>query len=247
MSTRRPAASSPSSVRAAGSAIACRRLMAARPTRSTCARSASPARRWRGTPASPISPSRCRGWAAPRSRSSARKRSSGATCRKSREGRRIAAFALSEPEGGSDVAAMRTDSAREGDHYVLDGEKTWISNGGIAGHYVVFARTGEAPGAKGISRLRRRGRDARARDRRADRGDRAAPARARSLRGCRVPNAQLLGAAGRGVQDRDGDARHLPLDGRRRGARLRPARARRGGRPRQDARRRSARRSPSSS
>ena len=66
-------------------------------------------------------------------------------------GTRIAAFALSEPEGGSDVAALRTNARRDGADYVLNGRKTWISNGGIAGHYVVFARTGEAPGAKGLS------------------------------------------------------------------------------------------------
>ncbi len=66
-------------------------------------------------------------------------------------GTQIAAFALSEPEGGSDVAAMRTAARRDGDHYVIDGAKTWISNGGIAGHYVLFARTGEGPGAKGLS------------------------------------------------------------------------------------------------
>ena len=66
-------------------------------------------------------------------------------------GKRIAAFALSEPQAGSDVAAMACAARREGDEYVLDGEKTWISNGGIADFYVVFARTGEAPGARGIS------------------------------------------------------------------------------------------------
>jgi acyl-CoA dehydrogenase len=66
-------------------------------------------------------------------------------------GTHIAAFALSEPEGGSDVASLHMTARREGDHYVLDGRKTWISNGGIAGHYVVFARTGDAPGAKGLS------------------------------------------------------------------------------------------------
>jgi acyl-CoA dehydrogenase len=63
----------------------------------------------------------------------------------------IAAFALSEPEAGSDVAAMQCAGRVEGDHAVLDGEKTWISNGGIADFYVVFCRTGEAPGARGIS------------------------------------------------------------------------------------------------
>lgn len=56
-------------------------------------------------------------------------------------GEAIAAFALSEPEAGSDVAAMRTTARREGDEYVLDGGKTWISNGGIADLYCVFART----------------------------------------------------------------------------------------------------------
>jgi alkylation response protein AidB-like acyl-CoA dehydrogenase len=66
-------------------------------------------------------------------------------------GSAIAAFALSEPEAGSDVGAMRCAAHRDGDSYVLNGEKTWISNGGIADFYVVFARTGEAPGARGVS------------------------------------------------------------------------------------------------
>ena len=66
-------------------------------------------------------------------------------------GEAIAAFALSEPEAGSDVAAMACSARLDGDSYVLEGEKTWISNGGIADFYVVFARTGEAPGARGIS------------------------------------------------------------------------------------------------
>ena len=63
----------------------------------------------------------------------------------------IAAFALSEPDAGSDVAAMACEARVEGDHVVLNGEKTWISNGGIADFYVVFARSGEAAGARGIS------------------------------------------------------------------------------------------------
>jgi acyl-CoA dehydrogenase len=66
-------------------------------------------------------------------------------------GAAIAAFALSEPEAGSDVAAMRCQARIEGDEVVLDGSKTWISNGGIADFYVVFARSGEAEGARGIS------------------------------------------------------------------------------------------------
>jgi acyl-CoA dehydrogenase len=66
-------------------------------------------------------------------------------------GRKIAAFALSEPDAGSDVAAMACEARVDGDQVVLNGEKTWISNGGIADFYVVFARSGEAPGARGIS------------------------------------------------------------------------------------------------
>jgi acyl-CoA dehydrogenase len=71
--------------------------------------------------------------------------------RKTRTGEAISAFALSEPRSGSDVANMEMTARRDGESYVLSGEKTWISNGGIADLYCVFARTGEAPGAKGIS------------------------------------------------------------------------------------------------
>ena len=66
-------------------------------------------------------------------------------------GEAIAAFGLSEPDAGSDVAAMATTATRDGGDYVINGTKTWISNGGIADHYVIFARTGEQPGAKGLS------------------------------------------------------------------------------------------------
>ena len=66
-------------------------------------------------------------------------------------GEAIAAFALSEPDAGSDVAAMGMRARRVGDTWVLDGSKTWISNGGIADFYCVFARTGDAPGTRGIS------------------------------------------------------------------------------------------------
>jgi len=68
-----------------------------------------------------------------------------------RSGHSIAAFALSEPEAGSDVASMATTATRVPEGWKINGVKTWISNAGIAGHYVVFARTGEASGAKGIS------------------------------------------------------------------------------------------------
>jgi len=68
-----------------------------------------------------------------------------------RTGEAVAAFALTEPEGGSDVAATATIATRDGDGYVLDGAKTLISNAGFADHYIVIARTGEAPGSRGLS------------------------------------------------------------------------------------------------
>jgi acyl-CoA dehydrogenase len=70
---------------------------------------------------------------------------------RTRTGEAIAAFALTEPSSGSDVAALETTATKDGDFWRLDGEKTWISNGGIADLYTVFARTGEAPGARGLS------------------------------------------------------------------------------------------------
>lgn len=71
--------------------------------------------------------------------------------KETRAGNSLAAFALSEPASGSDVANIETSARAAGNEYILNGEKTWISNGGIAGIYVVFARTGEGPGAKGLS------------------------------------------------------------------------------------------------
>jgi acyl-CoA dehydrogenase len=68
-----------------------------------------------------------------------------------RRGEAIAAFALSEPDAGSDVAAVATTAVRTNEEWRIDGEKTFISNGGIADHYVVFARSAEAPGARGLS------------------------------------------------------------------------------------------------
>ncbi|MDQ2150730.1 acyl-CoA dehydrogenase family protein [Alcaligenaceae bacterium A4P071] len=112
----------------------------------------------------------------------------------------IAAFALSEPEAGSDVAALSCAARLDGDHYVLDGDKTWISNGGIADFYCVFARTGEAPGARGISAFvvdaDTAGLDA------SERIDVIAPHPLATLkfRNCRVPKTHLLGDAGQGFK-----------------------------------------------
>ena len=115
-------------------------------------------------------------------------------------GESIAAFALSEPDAGSDVAALQCAARRDGDDYVLDGEKTWISNGGIADMYVVFARTGEAAGARGISAFivdaGLPGFEI------AERIDTIAPHPLARLRfaGCRVPAANRLGAPGQGFK-----------------------------------------------
>jgi acyl-CoA dehydrogenase len=68
-----------------------------------------------------------------------------------RRGEKIAALALTEPEAGSDVASMNTTATRDGDFYILNGDKTLISNAGFADHYIVVARTGEAPGSRGLS------------------------------------------------------------------------------------------------
>jgi acyl-CoA dehydrogenase len=116
-----------------------------------------------------------------------------------RAGKQIAAFALSEPDGGSDVAAMPT-AREEGASYVLDGQKTWISNGGIADHYVVFARTGEAPGAKGLSAFVV---DAETPGLRiAERIEVIAPhpLATLSFENCRVPKTHLLGRPGEGFK-----------------------------------------------
>ena len=115
-------------------------------------------------------------------------------------GQAIAAFALSEPQAGSDVAAMACSARIDGDHAVIDGEKTWISNGGIADFYVVFARSGEAPGARGISAFIVD----------ADTpgltiAERIAviaphPLARLSFSGCRVPLSQRIGAPGQGFK-----------------------------------------------
>lgn len=68
-----------------------------------------------------------------------------------RDGSRVAAFALTEPDGGSDVAATATTARETDDGWVIDGRKTLISNAGFADQYMVVARTGEAPGARGLS------------------------------------------------------------------------------------------------
>ena len=119
---------------------------------------------------------------------------------KVRSGEWLAAFALSEAEAGSDVAAMACTARAEGAHYVLDGVKTWISNGGIADVYTVFARTGEAPGARGLSAFTLFPDDPGFSI--AARIDVIAPHPLATLRfeGCRIPAARRLGPPGGGFK-----------------------------------------------
>lgn len=115
-------------------------------------------------------------------------------------GAAIAAFAISEPGAGSDAAALQCVARKEGDFYLINGEKTWISNGGIADFYVVFARTGEEAGAKGISAFIVDAGTAGLEI--AERIEVMAPHPLARLafRECRVPAAQLLGASGQGFR-----------------------------------------------
>jgi acyl-CoA dehydrogenase len=115
-------------------------------------------------------------------------------------GEAIAAFALSERDAGSDVAAMSTRARDAGGEIVLDGAKTWISNGGIADFYTVFAREADAPGAKGIGAFvvdaDTPGLSI------AERIEVIAPHPLATLefRNCRIPASRRLGAAGEGFK-----------------------------------------------
>ncbi|WP_372992773.1 acyl-CoA dehydrogenase family protein [Sulfitobacter sp.] len=117
---------------------------------------------------------------------------------KTRSGAAISAFALTEPQSGSDVANSTMTAVRDGDDYILNGEKTWISNGGIADVYTLFARTGEAPGARGLSAFilpaDLPGFEI------AERLQVIAPHPLATLRftDCRVPGSAMLGAPGQG-------------------------------------------------
>jgi len=117
-----------------------------------------------------------------------------------RKGNKISAFALTEPQSGSDVANSTMSATLDGEEYVLNGEKTWISNGGIADVYTVFARTGDAPGAKGLSAFivpaNTPGLSI------AERLDTIAPHPLARLKfdDCRIPRSALLGEQGAGFK-----------------------------------------------
>ena len=117
-----------------------------------------------------------------------------------RAGKAISAFARTEPQSGSDVANSTMTAVRDGEDYVLNGEKTWISNGGIADVYTLFARTGEAPGARGLSAFvlpaGLPGFEV------AERLETIAPHPLATLRftDCRIPASAMLGAPGQGFK-----------------------------------------------
>ena len=157
-------------------------------------------------------------------------------------GEAIAAFAMTEPECGSDAANMSTSAMRDGNEWVLVGEKTYISNGGIADFYVTFARTGEGEGARGLSAFIVPAEAVTV----AERIEVIAPhplARL-DLRQCPHSRRRDHRRARRRLPHRHGDAEPVPGDGRRGGARLRAARARRGAELREDRGGSAAARSP---
>jgi acyl-CoA dehydrogenase len=116
------------------------------------------------------------------------------------KGEYIAAFALSEPEAGSDVGAMTTEARPEGESYVLNGRKTWISNGGIADFYVVFARAPGSQGSRGISAFVVEADTPGLKI--AQRLEVMAPHPLATLHfeNCRIPRSQLLGTEGQGFK-----------------------------------------------
>ena len=117
---------------------------------------------------------------------------------KTRLGHAISAFALTEPQSGSDVANSTMTATRDGDYYILDGEKTWISNGGIADVYTVFARSGEAPGAKGLSAFIVPANTAGLRIKERINTIAPHPLATLEFKGCRVPASDMIGAPGKG-------------------------------------------------
>ena len=143
-------------------------------------------------------------------------------------GEALAAYALTEPGSGSDAAAMLTVARREGDEYVIDGSKRFITNAGVAEIYVVFAKTDPSAGHRGISAFVVEQGTPGARDR----ADRAEDGN-QGLDDRRGASGQLPGARGepdrrgrRGVQARDADPRPLATGDRRSGPRARPGRHR---------------------
>ncbi len=115
-------------------------------------------------------------------------------------GKKLAAFALTEPAAGSDASAIQTTATKDGDHYVLNGLKQWITNGGEAETYVVITMTDKSKGARGASALLvEKGMDGFDFGKKEDKmGIRGSTTRELIFRDCRVPKENLLGREGMG-------------------------------------------------
>jgi alkylation response protein AidB-like acyl-CoA dehydrogenase len=117
-------------------------------------------------------------------------------------GEMIGAFALTEPAAGSDAAALASTAVRDGDEYVLNGNKIWVSNGGIAGLVIVFAKTDPSAGARGISAfiVEKETPGLKVGRREKTLGLRGLSITPLYMTDCRVPAANLLGEEGRGFK-----------------------------------------------
>jgi len=115
-------------------------------------------------------------------------------------GKRLAAFALTEPDAGSDAGGIRTTAIKDGDHYVLNGTKQWITNGGEAEIYTVIALTNPAKGPRGASAIVvEKGTPGFSFGKKEDKmGIRASATRELIFQDCRVPAANVIGREGTG-------------------------------------------------
>ncbi|GAA0487596.1 acyl-CoA dehydrogenase AcdA [Salinibacillus aidingensis] len=129
-------------------------------------------------------------------------------------GKKLGAYALSEPGAGSDVASMRTTATDEGDHYVLNGNKVWITNGGVADIYVVFAKTDPDARHKGVSAfIVEKGTPGFSFGKKEKKlGIRSSPTTELIFENCKVPKENLLGEEGEGFK-----IAMMTLDGGRNG------------------------------
>ena len=114
----------------------------------------------------------------------------------------LGAFCLTEPQAGSDAAGIQTRAARNGDHYLLNGTKAWVTNGGVSGLYIVFAKTDPAAGSRGVTAFLVEPdfpgfRISRYEDKMGLRLSRSAEI---SLQDCRVPAENRLGEEGQGLR-----------------------------------------------
>ncbi|WP_085506287.1 acyl-CoA dehydrogenase [Thalassobacillus devorans] len=129
-------------------------------------------------------------------------------------GEKLGAYALSEPGAGSDVSSMRTQAKLDGEHYVLNGSKVWITNGGVADIYIVFAKTDPDAGSRGISAfIVEKGTPGFTFGKKEKKlGIRSSPTTELIFEDCKVPKENLLGEEGKGFK-----IAMMTLDGGRNG------------------------------